>query len=472
MTYGFGFWRSGYTTLIPWHWAWTMRPDPFDYLRTPKSGAGQRISDRGDVIPAVYWECFREGIDDGRYLFTLQQTAWERVGSPDVACQQTVKQARDLLQETWAAIEAQEKYLAENMWPSSEFNARRWLLALQIERLRKFPPHRQGTAPSVFLDRATRSPSRTANASSENKTSVFQSVSEQNVESLDLAEDFSNWRAETPESSIKVLPASGDNTTSAPANAILRWTIDVDHHAGGTADGQYLMGWPRVRRAFTQNELDLTQYDFLEIVVQVDSDRDEVRDDVTKLGLSLSSHKSRRLYETRRDLGDRQRQEHRLLFPIAEMIREANQGIDPWKSLAHVQFFVSEADYPDQSKIRFDISAVRLLRFTAPLISQLEVPGFIILPRNNLPIPYELMGTRSVHSGNHRLSVTLTDASGRRHAQTEFELDQRRPLVLDTSKLAPGQYRLQAEITTVQGQRCYRISRTLTALPGPMLSTD
>jgi hypothetical protein len=25
MTYGFGFWRSGYTTLIPWHWNWTCR---------------------------------------------------------------------------------------------------------------------------------------------------------------------------------------------------------------------------------------------------------------------------------------------------------------------------------------------------------------------------------------------------------------------------------------------------------------
>ena len=57
MTYGFGCWRSGYTTLIPWHWAWTMRPDPFDYLRTTSSGAGQRIDENGEVIPAVYWEC-------------------------------------------------------------------------------------------------------------------------------------------------------------------------------------------------------------------------------------------------------------------------------------------------------------------------------------------------------------------------------------------------------------------------------
>ena len=68
MTYGFGFWRSGYRVLIPWHWAWTMRPDPMDYLRTPRSGCGQRIDDSGEVIPAVYWECFREGFDDGRYL--------------------------------------------------------------------------------------------------------------------------------------------------------------------------------------------------------------------------------------------------------------------------------------------------------------------------------------------------------------------------------------------------------------------
>ena len=28
MTYGFGFWRSGYTTLIPWHWCWTWRGGP------------------------------------------------------------------------------------------------------------------------------------------------------------------------------------------------------------------------------------------------------------------------------------------------------------------------------------------------------------------------------------------------------------------------------------------------------------
>jgi len=73
MTYGFGFWRSGYTTLIPWHWSWTPGDDQFDYLRGSQSGCGQRITDDGQVIPAIYWECFREGNDDARYLYTLQQ---------------------------------------------------------------------------------------------------------------------------------------------------------------------------------------------------------------------------------------------------------------------------------------------------------------------------------------------------------------------------------------------------------------
>ena len=80
MTYGFGFWRSGYTTLIPWHWCWPSEPDPFDYLRGRFSGCGQRVDDDGEVIPAVYWACFREGYDDARYLYTLQQAIVEREG--------------------------------------------------------------------------------------------------------------------------------------------------------------------------------------------------------------------------------------------------------------------------------------------------------------------------------------------------------------------------------------------------------
>jgi hypothetical protein len=123
MTYGFGFWRSGYTTLIPWNWNWTCGPDPLDYLRGGCSGCGQRVDDDGAVIPAVYWSCFREGFDDARYVYTLQQAIAQRQDSLDPACQKAVRRARHVLHETWDAIRVQPKYLATGMCHQPEHSA-------------------------------------------------------------------------------------------------------------------------------------------------------------------------------------------------------------------------------------------------------------------------------------------------------------------------------------------------------------
>jgi len=152
MTYGFGFWRSGYTTLIPWNWNWTCAADPFDYLRGSESGCGQRMDDQGEVIPAVYWVCFREGYDDARYLYTLQQAIVQRQDSVDPACRAAVQAGRRVLQDTWDAIRVQPKYLAAGMWPSAEFDAVRWRLAARTEELLRYPASNQATAPSVLID--------------------------------------------------------------------------------------------------------------------------------------------------------------------------------------------------------------------------------------------------------------------------------------------------------------------------------
>lgn len=156
MTYGFGFWRSGYTTLIPWHWCWPSEPDPFDYLRGRFSGCGQRVDDDGEVMPAIYWMCFREGYDDARYVYTLQQAIIEREESKDPNCLAAVAEGRRTLQETWDSIHIQPKYLAEGMWPSEEFDAIRWRLGVQISRLLEFPASKSATAPSVLVAGSSR----------------------------------------------------------------------------------------------------------------------------------------------------------------------------------------------------------------------------------------------------------------------------------------------------------------------------
>jgi glycosyl hydrolase family 123 len=114
MTYGFGLWRSGYTTLIPWHWRWLPnRDDQFDYLRgrRPLSGCGARMDENQEIIPAVYWEAFREGYDDLRYLYTLQEVIVQRKGTKNQQCQKLIKDGGRLIQAIWDSIEPQTKYL-------------------------------------------------------------------------------------------------------------------------------------------------------------------------------------------------------------------------------------------------------------------------------------------------------------------------------------------------------------------------
>ncbi|MHC4431436.1 MAG: hypothetical protein ACYTBS_06310, partial [Planctomycetota bacterium] len=223
MTYGFGFWRSGYTTLIPWNWNWTPGKDQFDYLRGSHSGCGQRIDEYGEVIPAVYWECFREGNDDARYIYTLQQAVFQREGSPNADCRHLIAGAKKLLRDTWAAINVQQKYLADGMWPSEEFNTRRWLLAQATSRLLRHPAIRTGDAPSVLA--ADASPPRPAKT----ETSVVDKALEAgNIQSMDLGGDFAAWSNGTKEGSAKITGVADRKDMKQ-----LHWRIRVDHKTDG-----------------------------------------------------------------------------------------------------------------------------------------------------------------------------------------------------------------------------------------------
>ena len=298
MTYGFGFWRSGYTTLIPWHWGWPSEPDPFDYLQGRFSGCGQRVDDDGEVIPAVYWACFREGYDDARYLYTLQQAIVEREGSKDPACLAAVSQGRRLLQETWDAIHVQPKYLAEGMWPSEEFDAVRWRLGTQTARLLEYPAATKAIAPSVLVaGSARRQPALEIPSPYDTASRLGR------LETFDLGGSFVGWKNGTAEGTTEITEAARH-----VGKIGLRWTVGVDHQHDGGEGGNYPVGWPRVGRDFKPDELDMSHYDTLEFWIRIDSSRNEVGDDHTPIGLVISSHrKSKALYEKTVNLGGEQR---------------------------------------------------------------------------------------------------------------------------------------------------------------------
>ena len=146
MTYGFGFWRSGFTVLIPWHWRWNPSDDQFEYIRS-LTPCGMRMDEEGNIIPAIYWESFREGYDDLRYIYTLEQAIEERRGSGD--CAELVNESEKFLLEVWNSIKVQQKYLKSDMWPSAEFNMIRWKMAQYISALLEYSPVASVMTPSV-----------------------------------------------------------------------------------------------------------------------------------------------------------------------------------------------------------------------------------------------------------------------------------------------------------------------------------
>jgi hypothetical protein len=459
MTYGFGFWRSGYTTLIPWNWNWTPGKDQFDYLRGSHSGCGQRIGEDGEVIPAIYWECFREGNDDARYIYTLQQAVFQREGSPNAECRRVAAGARKLLQDTWDAINVQEKYLADGMWPSEEFNTRRWLLAQATSELLLYPAVRTDIAPSVLVTNTSPRPAKT-------ETSIIdKALQAGNIQSMDLGGDFAAWSNGTKEGTTKITAAAGRKDMKE-----LRWRVRVDHKTDGGEGGQYPVGWPRIARSFRDGELDFSAYDYLSLLIRVDSNRDEVADDSTRLGLSLRSHTSpQRLFETRVDLGDRQRQWIPLRFSLGELIDQTGVGRDPWRSVSNVQLFVAESDYAHGTDLTLQVRDIKLLRFTSPTIQRVYAPAYVTLPRNRLAVLFGILGTRTVRKGSHTITVSLVSTDGRTRTEQQQDLADGRVVILDTSTLVPGRYCLNLTIAAADGTTCAHEMQPIEAVDGPLV---
>jgi hypothetical protein len=136
MTYGFGFWRSGYRALIPWIYS-ASTGNPFNYLDGSTMDFFNRHEPDGTPIPVALWEAYREGYDDYRYLYTLEQLLVAARKSSKMSIEKIIEEAEQKRQLVWDAISVRAKYKYEGLWNPAEFNAYRWIIAQQILRLQK-----------------------------------------------------------------------------------------------------------------------------------------------------------------------------------------------------------------------------------------------------------------------------------------------------------------------------------------------
>jgi len=126
MTYGFGFWRSGFLTLIPWIYQ-ASNGDPWNYLDGSSMDFFNRSEQDGAPVPVAMWEAYREGCDDYRYIYTLEQLIAEakKRGKPTALAEKE-------LNFVWDSIRVQTKYKHDDLWSPAEFDAYRWIVARQI----------------------------------------------------------------------------------------------------------------------------------------------------------------------------------------------------------------------------------------------------------------------------------------------------------------------------------------------------
>jgi hypothetical protein len=417
------------------------------------------VDDDGEVIPAVYWACFREGYDDARYLYTLQQAIVERERSKDRACLATVSQGRWLLQETWDAIRVQPKYLAEGMWPSDEFDAVRWRLAAQTERLLEYPATGKAIAPSVLLATVGR-----RQPTAETPSLYEMAARLGRLETFDLGGSFAGWQNGTAEGKTEITEAARH-----VGKIGLRWTVGIDHQHDGGEGGNYPVGWPRMGRDFKPGELDMSSYDTLEFWIRIDSTRDEVADDHTPVGLVISSHgKKKALYEGTVDLGGEQRVWVPLRFPVKQMIAAAEAGTEPWKSISRVQLYVSEHDYRHGTRLVFDVGEVSLLRLKTPVIAGMDAPHHLLLPRRTLAFAFDVIGTGPVAKASYTVAAALEGETGAVRAEARQDLTDPHRIALSVSAAEPGAYTLRLTLLDAQGKKCSELAQPVTMHAGPL----
>ncbi|MFA6544371.1 MAG: hypothetical protein WCS99_08085 [Limisphaerales bacterium] len=131
MTYGFGFWRSGFRALIPWIYS-SSSGDQFNYLDAEYMDFFNRQEPDGTPVPVALWEAYREGYDDYRYIYTLERLIDEARRSAKPAAQRAAETAARELASVWNSIRVQPKYKNDDLWSPAEFDVYRWIVAQQI----------------------------------------------------------------------------------------------------------------------------------------------------------------------------------------------------------------------------------------------------------------------------------------------------------------------------------------------------
>ena len=348
MTYGFGFWKSNYSTQFPWHWRWIPlgTKNQFDYLGGHQSGNGMRMDENQKMIPSVNWETFREGYDDLRYLYTLEDAIVKREESSNAKCQQLRAKGEQLLQNIWDSIVPQQAYMDKNVWSDDNFNKRRLQIATLIEKLLVYPETNQKVAPSVIINTRT----ITDKNSAVNK--IERSLGSSAITQYDLSPNGTrSWHPIAFESKL---------STSGEGNILFTVNVDLKHDSRGRTSGK-LVNWPSIYRAISRGEVVLPNYDYLYFKVRITSNRSKKIDFATPMIINFKSYEGANS-DYKVNLGDKEGRWFSIAVPIKEMIVKSGLNQSKWRYLKAIKLTIAERFYLDKTKLNFEIKDISLIK--------------------------------------------------------------------------------------------------------------
>ncbi|MDZ4199823.1 MAG: hypothetical protein U1E27_11140, partial [Kiritimatiellia bacterium] len=254
---------------------------------------------------------------------------------------------------------------------------------------------------------------------------------------------------------------------AVPGRPAMRMDVNVDHLVdGGGESGKYPVGWPRIRRAFKPGEVSLGDYDFLTFQVRIDSNRDEVADDVTPFIVNFLSHEGSKL-DRHLDLGDVQRDWVPVRIALADIREETPGGPDAMRTLNGLQLVIAESHYAHGTFLRFDFDSVEFVRLNVPVLSRVQCANAILTPARWMTVSAGYLGAAAARERGCRIEASLIDSAGKTVSSVTVPLSESEEFRLATDGVTPGEYRLSVSIVDRDGQTLSEHSRRLIALQGP-----
>lgn len=423
MTYGLGFWKSGYSTLMPWIWhARNKNGSPFDFISREACLAGNVVGPDGKFYPAVYWICFREGRDDLRYIYTLMQTVYDKESCNDRKCRELCGEARNFLEKVWNALPVEPMYLYHNSWTAMDYLAVRSYAACLIEQLMKFPGKSEVPVHST-------SGLKLADSFMDSDSRLSAALKSGSAGKVDLTAPAYKWEALNNECSM------------SRKNDSLILDFDVDHKVDGEiAGGKYPIGWPRVKLDLPDGNINMAKYDFLNMDVNICSNRDEIQDDRSSLFLTLNTTGgSSCQLELLGSVAENKIL--KIIVPVKDII-EKLKPVPINKNaleLKKIQLVLAESNYLDKTKIKFEISSLAFVKITSTILLKARHPVFI--PENTAFVPVEL---DVLGNAEYNTEIILQNAGSEAVAGRTGVIcrDNKSALLLKTEKLSPGGYDL------------------------------